>query len=293
MGKGSLACVHSELSRVGHFVGGTDMIVDVLMEAVGEEGTLMMPAFPTRASMLQYLESGEVFDVRSSPSMVGGLTETFRLRSGVSRSLHPTNPVCAWGSRAASLLRDHEVSRTPYGAGTPYGRLAEEEDGTLLLMGVPILSLMHHVQERVDFPNLYLDGTRVVEYVDWEGQRRSLETRVMCPRIPYFVAVPSAGGEAPDWAILHDYVLMFPRGRERAVRSAGYRFDGYPRLWQRRSELERSGILRTARLGRSEIGLVHVRQFVAYIEPELRELIGRYREHYDPARIAAMNLKYF
>jgi aminoglycoside 3-N-acetyltransferase len=291
--RGDLVCVQSQLSAVGHFVGGTEMIVDALMGAVGGEGTVMMPSFPTRGSMLQYVEGGEVFDVRSSPSRVGELTEAFRRRPAVSRSLHPTNPVCAWGPQAASLLRDHEESRTPYGRATPYGRLAEADNGHLLLLGVPILSLMHHVQERVDFPNLYLPGTRPVPYVDGSGRTRSLETQVMRPRIPYFVAVPSSGGGAPDWAILHDFALMFPRGRERAVRDAGYRFDGYPKLWGRRAELESLGILRAVRLGREEIGVVKTRSFVAYVETELRELICRFRDHYDPDRIAAMNLRYF
>lgn len=291
--RGDLVCVQSQLSRVGHLVGGTDMILDVLADAVGEEGTVMMPSFPTRDSMLRYIESGDVFDVRHSPSRVGQLTEAFRQRPGVARSLHPTNPVCARGPDAEALLRDHDHSPTPYGNETPFGRLAEAGHGHLLLLGVPVLSLMHHVQERVDFPNLYLEGTRHVPFVGRDGEPRSIETRVMYPRVPYFVAIPSRVGGAPDWAILHDYVLMFPRGREQAVRNAGYRFEGYPKLWQRRAEMERLGILRVVPLGREEVGLVKTRPFVAYIELELRDLIDRFREHYDPERIAAMNLKYF
>jgi aminoglycoside 3-N-acetyltransferase len=289
---GDVICVHSELSQLGHLVGGADMLVDGLMEAVGGSGCVMMPTFPTSGSSLRHLEEGHVFDVRTTPSKVGALTEVFRRRPGVSRSMHPTNPVSAWGEPAEALLRDHERSGTPFGYETPYGRLAEHERGYILMLGVPILSLLHHLQERVDFPNLYMAEPRRASYVDWSGQTHRMETKVILPRIPYFVAVPSRSEGAPDWAILHDYALMFPRAREKAVRRMGYRFDGYPKLYERRGELERAGILRATRLGKCEIGLLQTRQFIRYVEPELRALIARFRDHYDPARLAALKLPY-
>jgi aminoglycoside N3'-acetyltransferase len=290
---GSVVCVHSALSRLGHLDGGTPMIVRGLMETVGEEGCLLMPSYPSRSSMLSCLESGDVFDVRSSPSRVGALTETFRRTPGVVRSLHPTNPLTAWGALSDELLQHHEKSPTPYGSATPYGRLAERDDSYILMLGTPILSLLHHLQERVEFPNLFLDDDREAAFIDETGRRGVMTTRVMRPRVPYYVAVPSSSGAEPDWAILHDFCLVFPRAREPRLAANGYRFSGYPTILNRSRVLEEAGVLRSVRLGRGEAGLLHVRGFLERVEPEMRELIDRFRGFYDPEKIASLGLPYF
>jgi aminoglycoside N3'-acetyltransferase len=252
----------------------------------------MMPSFPIKGSMAAYLDDEEIYDVRATPSRTGALCEVFRLRDDVYRSLHPTNPLAAWGSGAEQILSGHEDSLTPYGYETPYGRLVEKDKGYVLMLGTHIHSLLHHLQERVEFPNLFLEKERQVTYIDYEGRHREMRTKVMRPRVPYYIAIPPAVGPDPDWVILHDFALMFPRGREKKVQELGYRFDGYQSLYQRREQLERSGILRTTRLGRTEIGLLQVKDFIGIVEPELRELIHRFRSAYDVDGIIARALPY-
>ena len=289
---GLTVCTHSALSRLGYMDGGPDMLVDTLMERLGDRGCLMMPSFPTGAAMVRYLDSGEVFDARSSPSKVGIVTEVFRRRAGVERSPHPTNPVCAHGRGATALLVDHDKSLTPFGVETPFGRLAAREDAFILMLDTHVHSYLHHLQARVAFPNLYLPGERSVEFIDMDGRARTMKTRVMRPRIPYFVAIPSARGEAPDWAVLHDFALLFPASQQRCVDRAGYRFAGYPAIARRRAELEAAGIFRSTRLGKGEVGLLNVKRFTERIEPEFRELIARFRDAYVCERIAALGLPY-
>jgi aminoglycoside N3'-acetyltransferase len=280
------------MSRIGEIKGGADTLIDALMDVVGPEGCILMPSFPTAGSMRELIDSGCIYDARSSPSRVGKVTETFRCRPDVLRSLHPTNPLAAWGDGAKALLEDHEQSLTPYGYATPYGRMAERDDSFILMIETHVHSLLHHLQERVDFPTLFLPGTTAVPYIDEEGQQRTMTTRVMRPRVPYFIAIPSVKGVEPDWAILHDFALMFPARRSQEARNLGYRFRGYPRLHTRRSELERDGILRSTKIGRGEAGLLNVQGFLARVEPELRELIERFRSYYDPDVIAARDLPY-
>ena len=289
---GLTVCVHSALSRLGYVVGGPEQIVDTLMEAVGDQGRILMPSYPSGSAMARYLDSGEVFDVRTSPSKTGAVTEVFRRRPGVRRSLHPTNPVAGWGKGVEALLKDHERSPTPYGPDTPFGRLAETADAFILMLDTHVHSYLHHLQERVDFPNLHLPEERTASFIDDSGQQGSLQTKVMRPRIPYFVAIPSPRGPEPDWAVLHDFALLFPGSQQRLVRRLGYRFEGYPELLKRRANLERDGVLRTAKLGKGEIGLLHVQGFTQRIEPEFRELIERFRGSYDCERIAALGLPY-
>lgn len=289
---GMVVCAHSSLSQLGFIEGGPASIIDTLQTRLTTSGCLMMPSFPTAGAMADYISSGQVFDVRSSRSRVGALTEIFRKRPDVARSLHPTNSVAAWGQPKAYYLADHEKSITPYGRHTPFGRLAESDNTFILIMETHIHSYLHHLQERVDFPNIHLPGLADAKLINTDGQSVQMQTKVMRPRIPYFVAIPSRGGAAPDWAVLHDFFLLFTRAQAHHARAIGYRFAGYPKIGARRQELEASGILRSAQLGRGEIGLLNVRAFTERVEPEIRDLIERFRPFYDPDSIAALNLPY-
>ena len=84
---GDIVCVHSSFSSLGYVEGGPGTFIEALEEVVGASGTIMMPAFSMTGSMLSYLESGEVFDVSKTPSKVGVVTETFRLRINICGSL--------------------------------------------------------------------------------------------------------------------------------------------------------------------------------------------------------------
>jgi aminoglycoside N3'-acetyltransferase len=287
--RGMTVVVHSQLSRLGYVQGGPSMVIDTLMETVGSEGCIVMPTYPTRNAGAVYLEEGHVFDVNKTPSAVGVLTEVFRTWPGVQRSLHPTNPVSAWGKDAGKIIEGHELSLTPYGDEAPYGRLARMEDSYNLMLETPVLSLLHHLQERVDFPNYTLDGVREVPVVDSEGRRRTVRTKVMRPRLPYYIAIPPWKGGDHDWAILHDFALMFPRTREREVRKL-YRLGGYPQILNRRARLTAAGCLTSTKLGRGEIGMVRIKPFLDILIPELRELIERFRPYYDIARLQAEKL---
>ena len=40
---GSTVMVHTSLSKIGYVCGGAQTVIEALIEAVGEEGTIMMP----------------------------------------------------------------------------------------------------------------------------------------------------------------------------------------------------------------------------------------------------------
>lgn len=67
-----------------------DDTIDALIEAVGADGTVVMPTFNW-----DYCK-GEVFDPETTPSQVGVLTEMFRKRTGVLRSIAP--PWCTFAA---------------------------------------------------------------------------------------------------------------------------------------------------------------------------------------------------
>ena len=281
MRSGMTVCVHSSLSRLGYIAGGADTIIDALQDTVGPQGCIMMPTFSMAGTMQSYFSGGQTFDVMQSPSTVGAITETFRRRTGVIRSLHPTNSVAAWGKGADELVRDHDQSATPFGLETPYGRLAEADNAHILMINTHVQSFLHHIQERVGFPNLFLPDSAQADMVDVDGAHRTLVTKVMRPRIPYYVAIDAGSGSRPDWALLHDFALMFPSGRDAELEDSEYRFSGYPQIYERRARFIADGYLLSARLGRGEVGLLNVPGFLQAILPEFERSLSKFARFYD------------
>lgn len=289
--RGSTVCVHSALGALGFVEGGPRTIVEALVDAVGKEGCIVMPSYPTLGSTAKYLETNPVFDVRQTPSKVGSLTELFRTWPGALRSAHPTNPLAAWGDGAETLLRDHELSLTPYGDETPFGRMARMEASYILMIETPILSLLHHLQERVNFPNYLLPGERDATIIDWEGRRRVVRTRLLRPKIPYYIAVPPQSGHGePDWAILHDFALIATRTREREIRRMKYRLGGWKPIAERRETLAGLGHFASTRIGKGEVALLRVKPFLETVAPELEALIERFRPYYELERLEKVEL---
>ena len=123
--------VHSSLSSFGRVEGGAASVAGALMEAVGPEGTLMMPTFnhgaPFRPGGPGY------YDPRETPTSNGAIPEVFWRMPGVARSLNPTHPFAAWGRDAERFTAHHHETLT-MGGESPLGLLARE-DGYQLNLG--------------------------------------------------------------------------------------------------------------------------------------------------------------
>ncbi|MBF0627940.1 MAG: AAC(3) family N-acetyltransferase [Magnetococcales bacterium] len=137
IGAGDVVLVHSSLDRLEAFNGRITALLTTLQMAVGSEGLLMMPTLPFAGTAVEWARSGVCFDVRTTPSRSGLLTELFRRSPGVFRSVHPTHAVAIWGARAEAFGRDHSGCTTPCGAGSPYAKLLEE-NGKILFLGAGI-----------------------------------------------------------------------------------------------------------------------------------------------------------
>lgn len=137
---GMLLQVHSSLSRFGYVEGGADTVVDALLEAVGPEGTVMLPTFNHSAAA--------IFDLQRSPSTNGMITEAFRRRPETKRSMHPTHPYAAIGPLAEPLVQGHLETLT-FGPECPLGKLARW-GGTILLLGVKMnVNTCAHIGETI------------------------------------------------------------------------------------------------------------------------------------------------
>jgi len=140
--KGDTLLLHSALTSIGDVDGGADSVIDAFLEVIGSEGTLVMSTLTGW---------GAPFDAKTSPSAVGYLSERFRTRSGVLRSLHPVHSVAAFGKNAEYITKDHDKCETGCGEGTPYLKIAELR-GKAILLGVDMdrNTTMHSMEEAID-----------------------------------------------------------------------------------------------------------------------------------------------
>lgn len=166
---GACILVHSSLSKLGHIPGGADTVIDALIAAVGEHGTVCFPAL----SYLFTTESNPVFDVRTTPCNIGTIPETFRKRTGVVRSVHPTHSVCALGPEAEEIVKDHFKDTTPVGPNSPFRKIFEKNGQVLFLGCTPRCNTsMHGVEELLDTrpPFLFQENPIVYSVTDYSGK---------------------------------------------------------------------------------------------------------------------------
>lgn len=152
--RGDSVLVHSSFDAFEGFTGKPTDVIAALMDAVGPEGTLLMPTLPFTGTAVAWVKEHPVFDVARTPSRMGLITELFRRSPGVIRSVHPTHPVAAWGKNADAMTAGHHLARTPCGQGSPFARLLER-GGKVLLLGVDIGSMtFYHCVEEIVEPRL-------------------------------------------------------------------------------------------------------------------------------------------
>src|SRR5258708_22566372 len=118
--------VHTSFRAVGPVEGGALGLIDALREALGPEGTLVMPT----------MTDGEtVFDPRSTKTHDMGITaELFFRQPGVQRSTHPGASFSAAGPLADRICAPQPLE-PPHGIDSPPGRVLDL-GGQVLLLGV-------------------------------------------------------------------------------------------------------------------------------------------------------------
>ncbi|MCD9024665.1 aminoglycoside N(3)-acetyltransferase [Cohnella silvisoli] len=176
--EGDHLLVHSSLSSLGWVCGGPQAVVQALLECVGADGTLVMPAHsgdwsdpaewerpPVPRDWIEIIyREWPAFDPAVTPTRgMGRIAELFRTILGTVRSQHPQVSFCANGKQAAHIVSDHAL--TPqFGMASPLGRLYHL-DAKVLLLGVDYdSSTSFHLAEATidDMPTKKM-GTALVE----------------------------------------------------------------------------------------------------------------------------------
>ena len=171
--QGITVLVHTSLSSLGWVNGGAVALIQALMDAVGETGTLAMPAHSGNLSEPSYWcnppvpmdwqqtirDTMPAYEPVITPtSSIGVVPELFRKFPGVLRSGHPAVSFCAWGRQAALVTGSHTLEYS-LGEGSPLARLYEI-DCKVLQLGTDFghNTSLHLAEYRTGIRNTIMQG---------------------------------------------------------------------------------------------------------------------------------------
>lgn len=173
--KADLLFVHSSLSACGSIEGGPATVVSALQSWITDRAALAMPthtwSYPDATGV------APVYDFRSTPSVVGTITNYYWRQPDIVRSQHPSHSLACNGPDAEDFLRNHEDCDTPCGAATPYQRIAEG-NSSVLMFGATMDSytLYHTAEDAAGVPYLYIPEQVTLRTKVSDGSIRPIQT---------------------------------------------------------------------------------------------------------------------
>jgi len=144
--------IHSSMRSLGYVVNGAFDVIDCIIEIIGNQGTLLMPAHSSQLTdpadwRKPAISPSDINTVRKYMQPLnrntpirnrGIIPQTFLNYPDVYRSRHPLNSVIAKGAQAKYFTEKHELHESE-GINSPIGRLYQRE-GNILLLGVNLSS---------------------------------------------------------------------------------------------------------------------------------------------------------
>jgi aminoglycoside N3'-acetyltransferase len=253
--------VHSAFERLLPMCSSSPLeLVNELAAFCGPKRTLAMPAFILGGRYYDPIEHyrHNSFDVRKTVAETGLITEVFRRRAGVKRSLHPTHSVCALGPLADELTATHHLATTRAGKLTPFDYMAGKRT-VVLGLGLEFfrcLTQAHSVEDLLgdEFPIAFERRSVQVEMTDAHGNK-----------VPYLLTLPKYAQAA------HAVVLRSLLTRDELIE---WRFRGAI-LWLTFANRVTEVLLEAAPRGITFFGKVKVPRPPAASAPALAVSPGR------------------
>lgn len=147
---GDIVLVHSSFKSLGPVEGGAETVIAGFLDAIGPEGTLVLPTFTSK----DFANAYNTWHI-NKPSDTGWLTEYFRTRPGSYRSDQATHAVAAAGAKAQWLTQTHghthklfgNMGDTPFSDDSPWAKMHQENAKILMLGVTPRYTTFRHYVE--------------------------------------------------------------------------------------------------------------------------------------------------
>lgn len=174
IGEGSNVFVHCGWDAFYNYTGNERELIDQILNLIGPQGTLAMPAIPL-------LRNGKLFNVKRTVTSAGIIAEVFRHYPGVKRSANVRHSVCAIGPLADELTATHNQSLIRFDEHSPYFKMCVH-DFKIVSLGLPayfIGTIMHCVEatlwREIPYFHDFYDYEHKVErhYIDENGEEQS------------------------------------------------------------------------------------------------------------------------
>lgn len=176
--------IHSSFSRISANCKA-DEIIKLFIEFMNHGTTILMPAYPSPSTMIDWMKDPSPFDAVNASSKMGILSEVFRKTQGTLRSLHPTHSVCAWGTNAKEYTENHHNCVAPCAVGSPFAMLVER-NAQIVCLGSDVGKVTaYHLIEDLDsdFPITTNLSEVFVKTVMVGENRIEVATRVLNPAL--------------------------------------------------------------------------------------------------------------
>lgn len=171
MHEGSCVFIQSSWNSFFNYTGTPNELIDAILEVIGENGTLAMPAFPMNQNV--------PLNLKRSVTGAGMLAEAFRRHPNVKRSINIQHSVCAIGPQSDYLINEHHLSDTCFDEKSPYYKLCKVDALIFCLgMGYNWLSTSYHCVESINskevkyYADFFKKEKTPHEYIDYDGVKK-------------------------------------------------------------------------------------------------------------------------
>ncbi|MCR6581829.1 AAC(3) family N-acetyltransferase [Campylobacter insulaenigrae] len=148
--KGDIICVHTELFKFGFPLLPKNeflqTILESFFEAIGKEGTLIMPTFTYSFC------KNQIYDKLNSKCEVGLLNEYFRKQKDVIRSNDPIFSFALWGAKKYNFIKKHDSC---FGTNSIFDLLVKYNAKLILFGTREGHTITHYVEEKIQVPYRY------------------------------------------------------------------------------------------------------------------------------------------